>query len=216
MKRPAKSSATRERLLEAGGEVFAERGYRDSTIDEICRRAKVNIAAVNYHFGDKRRLYAEVFRYAHRWSAEQYTAFGHSGGAARHLLAYELLLAYICSFVEGILGRGRTAWHSVLVAREIAQPSGALERFYEEELRPRHEYLEAVVHEIVGPKLALSQVRLCVFSILAQCIYYHTARLSLAALYPKALLDPQRIAEHIAQFSLDALRQQRVRTERGP
>jgi len=52
--------ATRERLLAAAGRVFAEKDYRKATIAEICRLAETNIAAVNYHFGDKETLYREA------------------------------------------------------------------------------------------------------------------------------------------------------------
>jgi TetR/AcrR family transcriptional regulator, regulator of cefoperazone and chloramphenicol sensitivity len=211
MERSAKSAATtRERLLEAAGEVFAERGYRDGTILEICRRAGANIAAVNYHFRDKRNLYAEVFRYAHQRAAQQHSAFG---DAAADAPAEQRLRAYVRSFLERILGVGRPAWHGILIAREIAEPSGALDRLYEQELRPRHEYLEAVVREIVGPNLPRTRMRLCVFSIVAQCMFYRTARPALTALYPKERLDAGRIAEHITQFSLGALRELRAPEE---
>ena len=51
---------TRERLLEAASRVFAEKGYEKATVREICTAAKVsNLAAVNYYFGDKERLYIE-------------------------------------------------------------------------------------------------------------------------------------------------------------
>ena len=48
----------RQRLLHAAGAVFADRGFQAATVREITERARVNIAAVNYHFRDKAELYA--------------------------------------------------------------------------------------------------------------------------------------------------------------
>src|SRR6266700_948668 len=56
--------ATRARLIEAAGEVFADHGYQSATVREICARAGANIAAVNYYFGDKLALYVAVLRQA--------------------------------------------------------------------------------------------------------------------------------------------------------
>ena len=53
---------SKDRLLKAATEVFAEKGYRDATVAEICRRAESNVAAVNYHFGSKGALYATLWR----------------------------------------------------------------------------------------------------------------------------------------------------------
>jgi AcrR family transcriptional regulator len=56
------SDGTREKLLEAAAEVFAETGYYGATVRQICARAGANIALVNYHFGDKMGLYTEVLQ----------------------------------------------------------------------------------------------------------------------------------------------------------
>ena len=55
---------TETRILETAGHVFAETGFQAAKVRDICARAGVNLAAVNYHFGDKLGLYKEVLRYA--------------------------------------------------------------------------------------------------------------------------------------------------------
>ena len=51
---------TRDKILNAAGEVFAEQGFEGATIRAITERAGVNVAAVNYHFRDKAELYTRV------------------------------------------------------------------------------------------------------------------------------------------------------------
>src|SRR5947209_10253431 len=57
---------TKTRLLEAAGAEFAEKGFDVARIRSICQRAGANVAAVNYHFGDKEQLYIAAVLEAHR------------------------------------------------------------------------------------------------------------------------------------------------------
>ena len=67
---------TRLNLLMAAGEIFAKKGFRDATIAEICRQAKANVAAANYHFGSKESLYVESWRFAFEKSLNAYPPNG--------------------------------------------------------------------------------------------------------------------------------------------
>jgi AcrR family transcriptional regulator len=52
--------ATRDRILDAALDLFGERGLTGTTVRDIAERAKVNVAAISYHFGGKDELYRAV------------------------------------------------------------------------------------------------------------------------------------------------------------
>jgi AcrR family transcriptional regulator len=74
MTRP--SDITRERILKAAERLFAERGYDGTSIRTIVAKARVNQAAINYHFDGKDGLYREVLRAAFRALTEDQLAHG--------------------------------------------------------------------------------------------------------------------------------------------
>ena len=61
-------SKTYQHILNVACKVFAEKGYWHATIADICKKAKTNIASVNYHFGDKKSLYVEAWIHSFRKS----------------------------------------------------------------------------------------------------------------------------------------------------
>ena len=54
--------STKDRILHAAEELFAQQGFGATSLRQVTSRADVNIAAVNYHFGSKENLVNEVFR----------------------------------------------------------------------------------------------------------------------------------------------------------
>lgn len=216
MKRPLGSSPdaeTRQRLLLAAGSVFAERGFRNVSVREICRRARANVAAVNYHFGDKMGIYKEVLRYALRRASEKYPP---SQGLPPGAPAQRRLEAFIHSFLLRIFDEGPQAWHGKLIAREMIEPTAALDALVKEQIQARADLLEGIVKELLGARVDRSRLRLCALSIVGQCLFYHHARAMLVRLYPCERYEGARVeelAEHITQFSLGALRALRAKKE---
>ena len=78
-----KSENTRNRLLTAASRIFAEKGFQEATIAEICEQAKTNIASVNYHFRDKETLYLESWRFAFNQELDLYPPDGGVGTTHR-------------------------------------------------------------------------------------------------------------------------------------
>lgn len=198
--------ATRQQLLEAAGAVFAETGFRAATVREICRRAGANIAAVNYHFGDKETLYAEVLRYSQQKAVEKHPPLlGVSPNAAPE----KKLRAFVQSLLLRIFDTGPIAWHGKLMSREMVEPSAALDSLVQERLRPMSEQLRKIVAEILNCPVNDDRVRLCSLSVVSQCLFYHHCQPVVSRLFPQQQYDNDGIAglaDHIANFSLAAMK----------
>ena len=196
---------TRERLLSAAGEVFAEQGFRGATVRDICSRADANIAAVNYHFGDKEKLYSAVLRH---WLVEALKKYPPDGNLPPDAPANERLHAFVRSWLFRMLGEGMPAWHGRLMAREMSEPTAAFDILLDETVRPMAGRLTNIVRKLLGPDAPPNLIDDCAMSIAGQCCFYRHAHEMIRRLYPDRPHTPERIehlADHITQFSLAAI-----------
>ena len=205
---PADNSETRDRLMAAAGEVFAEHGFRDATVREICQRAGANVASVNYHFGDKRRLYAAVIRDAQCAAISKYPSdFGLEPGST----VEQRLHAFVRAFFFRIFDEGRPAWHGKLIAREIADPTDALDGIVDEGIRPHFMALRAIVTDLLGGGTPDPDcLRYCAWSVVGQCLFYFHARPIIRRLHPAQSFGPadiEALVRHVTAFSLAGIRQ---------
>jgi AcrR family transcriptional regulator len=197
--------ATEARILESAGHVFAETGFQAAKVRDICARAGVNLAAVNYHFGDKLGLYNEVLRFA-----------ACAAGSAARLdpvpqgrTPEARLRAFVLGLLEKIYGEDRPAWPVRLMTHELAQPTPALDWVVEQVMRPKHDAIRALVAGVIGRPVDDRQTRLCAQSIMGQIIVYAHGREVLKRLWPDLKFTPEtleEIAGHIASFSYAALK----------
>lgn len=207
---------THARLLETAGHVFAETGFQAAKIRDICERAGVNLAAVNYHFGDKLGLYNEVLRYA-ACAAEGTAHFDPAlpGGSPQARLR-----AFAYSILQHLYGEERPAWPVRLMTHELAQPTPAFEGVVDQIIRPRQDALRRLVSSIIRRPADDRVTRLCAQSIVGQVIIYAHGREVLKRLWPDLKFTPEtlnEIADHIAAFSWAALKTyaRRDRTEQA-
>lgn len=205
---------TRERLIHAAGEEFASRGFRDATVRDICARAGANLAAVNYHFGDKDGLYQAVMRYSHALARERYPVQLAAGadGAMR-------LRQFVHAMMSRLLDDGRPAWHGKLMSREMVEPTPALAMVVEETIGPMYAMLTSIVAELLGEAgRDEKRVRLAANSVIGQCLMYKHCQpvLKLLERPGQSRESVERLAAHIAEFSLEAMAGLRERgTELG-
>ena len=212
-------SGIQAQLLKAACKVFAEKGYRDATIAEICEKAGANIAAVNYYFRDKETLYGVAWRQAFQRSLEAYPP---DGGVPADASAEERLRGRIISLVQRIINPENHEFE--IIRKELANPTGLLEEVMRESIEPLARSLSAVVRELIGDNAPEVQVRLCQMSIMAQCLHPMMRR-RLQKLLADGSAAPNKplpqssgieiIAEHITQFSLAGIKEIRRRIEAG-
>jgi TetR/AcrR family transcriptional regulator, regulator of cefoperazone and chloramphenicol sensitivity len=196
---------TRGRLLAAATRLFAARGFRKVTVREICREAGANVAAVNYHFGDKLGLYRDVLGTAIE-TMRGTTDAARDAGQGR--TPEERLRTYIRVFLQRAVGRGHDSWIHQLMAQEMADPTPALDVVTDQVIRPRLAYVGEIVAELLERPSDDERVRWCVLSVQAQCHAAMTNPIS-RRLLPDVHVDGaevDRLADHIADFSLGGIR----------
>jgi AcrR family transcriptional regulator len=192
---------TRERLLKAAAQQFADRGFKKVTIRDICRSARANVAAVNYHFGDKNGLYREVLQLAIETMRATTDA---ARAAGKGLPADERLRQYIKVSLCRAMSSGNVSWISRLINREISDPTPTLDAIVDQAFRPRVDDLSAMVAEILECEGDDPRVSQCVASIHAQWMLFVPN--PIASRFRSKLQmrtdDARTLAEHITTFSL--------------
>jgi AcrR family transcriptional regulator len=209
-RRPATSDPTREKLLDVAGRIFADRGYRAATIREISVAAGANVAAVNYHFGDKLGLYTEVVQQSVRAAEIEaiHSALDQSAPPE------EILRAVIRARLRSICRGDLPDWHFRILAHELAQPTPALRQVISEVGRPIFERLLQLIGGMIGLPANDDKTRLCAISVMGQILAYVFAGPLLAGVWPELKMTPEqveRIADHIADFSLSYLHDFRLK-----
>ncbi len=162
-----KKQTTKARLIDAASEIFANKGYREATVAEICEAADANIAAVNYHFGDKSNLYREV------WS------FLFSEEAERHPIQKDFsdmgpetwLRLFIRSRIENIFDTGVAGRLPRLLHREMGEPTEMHDSLFENYLKPIHEMVEKAIKGLIGSEISENQLKLAVVNFMGLHIF---------------------------------------------
>ena len=195
---------TRNKILTAAGEVFAEEGFEGATIRAITDRAGVNVAAVNYHFRDKAELYARVVVDACSARAASREAMAEASGSPE-----DRLRSLIYHFLDYLLDPARPDWRRRLIAREMAHPTAALDELVEKNIRPfRDEFLIPTLRELTAGSFSRRQLGYIGSSIMGQCHYFLQSRPILERLNPEFKIgssEIREIADHITRFSLAAI-----------
>jgi len=136
---------TRQRLLAAAAEVFADKGFWETTHVEICEKANANTAAVNYHFGSKENLYVDAWKHSFDRSMEAHPP---DGGISTEAPVGERLRGRILAFMHRMADPNN--YEIEIMHKEMANPTGLLTEVLQQAIEPMKQGTRLIVGELLG------------------------------------------------------------------
>lgn len=196
---------TRERILSAAEELFAEKGYDAVTVREITSKARCNLSLVYYYFGSKRKLYLEVFKakWAQR-ARDLHEAFFNAVEEIKPTTLDGVVRILTTTYLERKMNADNLQIHLQLIARELQKPTEALDFVFHEIIKPFFSKLEALIKPFIDPFASKDNVTLSLFSIFAQIVHFINSRHVLPRLLERSFdaKTKELLVEHITTFSM--------------
>lgn len=202
MTRP--SDITRDRILKAAERLFAERGYDATSIRAIVAKARVNQAAVNYHFAGKDGLYREVLRAAFRALTEHQLT--HAAVAASHSRE-EALAEFVRDQLRPLLARDELGRHIRIFNWETVRPTAVFRKLLSEEAAPFMGVAVDLVRRFL-PAADHSTLLIAAIWLIGQCHVFVRNREQLAAPPVGLALDVaavEELAQRICRWAAGGL-----------
>lgn len=186
--------ATKARIIEVAGRLFAAKGYAETTSKEINESAETSVSAVNYHFGSRDGLYEAVVRKVGEYmlNPEFLVQFDNPQLTDREKL--EVFLAYQLRFDE-------QGWQPRLWAREVVAPSSIWLKVAREEAMPRLDVVSQALSRFTGIPVKAPELQLCLLNIMSPVISLLMVNYDFrASRLPAMSTDPATITELVKDF----------------
>lgn len=197
---------TRDRILDQAERLFAIKGFEAVSVREITGAAESNLAAVNYHFGNKMNLYVVVFR--ERWLERTRRVRGNFTSRLADIpnpTIRQVIDAMARAFLDGPLSDAERHYHVQLMQRELSQPSEVLKMVVEEVMKPYHQQLYELIRPNLPANIDEERLRICILGILGMTLYFTFARPAVSMLmgHEYNAQFKSTLIEHISSFALD-------------
>jgi AcrR family transcriptional regulator len=211
--KPQADNSTRKKLLAAGVQVFAKKGFRDATVREICKQAgAANINSINYYFGSKEMLYREILE---RIFAE-YDNFDLRDWDRKS--PQDQLKAMILNFCRMLYKNNAFASDiTTIFVNEMTRPSPFLEDLVDQYNRPRIKRHLKIFRDLLGEGASEDAVRDCLVSVSGQLLYFSFAWPVFSRLFPEYSVgrDHEAWADHVFEFSMGGIASIKEKLEKG-
>lgn len=202
---PGFDRPVQERLIDAAEQLFSERGFNDASVRKIASKANCNLAAVNYYFGSKEKLYIEVWR-RHLLIMRERTTTSIEKVTSKNSVE-DLLKSFATAFLEPIKDKSKAYRLIKLMDHEMVEPHLPKNMFLEEMIIPTFSAMQNALLKIY-PDLDNSRVPLIVFSIIGQLAHLIRVQALFDRSYSLQMpgFDFDEAVNHIVRFSAAGIR----------
>lgn len=194
--------ATRTRILEAAGELFAAGGFAETTSKAIAAKAGVDLASINYHFGSRSGLYQAVLTEAHRRLMDLADL---QRLAQSPMPAADKLRALIDQMVRSA-AQGSDGWHSTVLTAEFLAPSSHILTLFQSVVPTKASLVMVILGQITGIPANDPALLRCLLSVMAPCLLLQIGRRDIPGPAQAVLKMPREaLVEHLHRFALAGL-----------
>lgn len=173
---------SRARIVEAAGRLFAARSFSGVSVRELARAAKVNAAAISYHFGGKDALYDAVLEKLVEDTGplmepliDALERGVREAGGDRDALA-RVTAEFIGRLLPGVLMRQTQSWQMPLMLREFQDPSSGFAMVVRERIDPVHDAIARLVGAATGVEPRSPEAKLLAANFMGQCMMFGATR----------------------------------------
>lgn len=194
--------ATRARILEAAGELFAAGGFAETTSKAIAVQADVDLASINYHFGSRGGLYQAVLTEAHRRlvDIDDLQRLVQSPKPAQ-----DKLRTLIDRMVRNATG-GADDWHTAVLTAELLAPSSHIQVLIQSVVPMKASRIMVILSEITGIPAEDPALQRSLFSVMAPCLLLQIGRRNIPGPTQALLKMPRKaLVEHLWRFAMAGL-----------
>jgi len=194
--------ATRARILEAAGELFAAHGFAQTSSKAIAAQAGVDSALINYHFGSHNGLHLAVLAEAHRRLVD----FADLERLAQSTLPAASKLKTVMRYlVQSALGES-PPWHIPVLATSLLSPSPQTDVIFQQQVNAKSNLFIGILSEITGIEKTDPALQRCLISVMAPGLWLQIGRRGIPGPVQELLKMPQEVlVEHLYQFALAGL-----------
>lgn len=194
-------ASTKQQILETAIRLFAQNGLAGTPNKQISQEAGVDLASINYHFGNRSGLYQAALISAHSNLIKLEVLQSIDAQPISSSEKLKSLLDNLCHTAnQNQRGDGQ------LIARELMSPSEHLTVLFNTEIQPKISIVTKIISDISGIPVNAPELYPCLLSVAAPCLMMLMNKPNLPTPFVQmGLLEQNYLSRHMYNFSLAGL-----------